>query len=107
MYMPDEVLESLLVAAIESPTFLTCSAQESSVSQKGQMARGGSGGDPKLLPDEISAHAVLDEITIYLRRKIRHGIFEPLQNGETCLAGEYFENAHIHRALYFVILHIN
>lgn len=77
-----------LVAPVESPLPDAFRRDEVRSGEGLEVGGGGRLGDAKLVGDEDHANAVVDQVSVALRREVGAGIAEPFEDLETLRAGE-------------------
>ena len=75
-----------LVALVECPLFDPLGPDQFRLHQNLQVLAGGRLADPELIGDQYAADAVLDQVAINLRRKIRARVLQPFQDLQPAVA---------------------
>lgn len=83
-----ELPDSRLVALVKGPLFDSLSTNQSRLGKNFKMFTRGRLADLKLLRDEHTAHAILDQVSIHLRWKMTSGVLEPFQDQPAAAAGQ-------------------
>src|ERR671919_551751 len=86
-----ELFDAGLVASVEGPLLDPFGTKEPGLQQAPEVLACGRLADAELLGDEQPAHAVLDQIAVDLRWKVRLGLLQPLQDQEPALVGQRAE----------------
>jgi hypothetical protein len=83
-----ELTDPLLIPPIKRPLLDPLASDQSGVREHPHVLAQGRRADSEFPRKQQSAHPVLDQVSIHLRRKVGFRILEPLQDLESALIGE-------------------